>query len=104
MRASPNSLSYVFNYSIAFGIGGIIGLVNADARGQPLYVGVLGFCGGGIAGALLFVALLEAQLAHLIGSSPFIALCDYAVPMTVPWVIGGAVTAQALKGEEPQGR
>jgi hypothetical protein len=88
--------SYALSYAIVFGIAGFIGLRSAHARGQPLRVGVLGFSGGGIMAALLFVVLLQAQLSRHWGS-PIAALWLYATPMTIPWIIGGAVAAKALK-------
>jgi hypothetical protein len=90
-------VQYAVSYSIVFAIAGLIGLFGASVQGRPLVIGVLGFAGGGFTTALLVVALLSVRL---IGGSPLRALMGYAIPMTVPWVIGGFVTTRALNDEQ----
>jgi hypothetical protein len=88
---------YAVSYSIVFAIAGLIGLSSAGVRGRPLGIGVLGFSGGGFTTAVLVVALLNVQL---IGGSPLRAVIGYAIPMTLPWIIGAAVVTHALNREE----
>jgi len=89
-------VQYAISYSIVFAIASSIGLVSAGVRGRPLVVGVFGFAGGGFTTAVLIVALLNA---HAIGGSPLRAVMGYAIPITLPWVIG-AVIARALTDEQ----
>jgi hypothetical protein len=79
---------YALAYAAAFAVAGWIGLAGADVRGRPRVAGIAGFSGGGCATAILIVGLLKAQL---IGGSLLSVLVAYALPMTVPWVIGGVV-------------
>jgi hypothetical protein len=88
----PLLAGYAFSYSIVFAIAGWIGLSSAGVRGQPLLIGVLGFSGGGFTTAVLIVFLLSV---HLIGGSPVRALLGFAIPMTLPWVIGVGVYIRA---------
>lgn len=87
---------YATSYSIVFAVAGWIGVCSAGVRGRPLVIGVLGFAGGGLTTAVLVAALLNL---HLIGGSPLLAVMDYAIPMTLPWVIGGGVIGRALNHE-----
>ena len=88
---------YAFSYSIAFGLAGLVGLSSAGVRGQPLVTGVLGFSGGGFTTAVLIVTLLSV---HLIGGSPLRVVVGYAIPMTLPWVIGGVVVTYAINDDQ----
>ncbi|HEY6357214.1 MAG TPA: hypothetical protein VIX35_03155, partial [Vicinamibacterales bacterium] len=69
-----------------------IGLAGAGVRGRPLVIGVLGFSGGGLTTAILVAALLNL---HLIDGSPARVFIGFAIPMTLPWVIGAAAIANA---------
>jgi hypothetical protein len=88
---------YAFSYSTVFAIAGLIGLSSAAVRGRPLVVGVLGFSVGGFTTAALVVALLSA---NLLGGSSIRTVLAYAVPLTLPWVIGAVVVTEALSDEQ----
>jgi hypothetical protein len=92
----PLLVGYVFSYSLVFSIAGLIGLAAAGVRGRPLMIGVLSFSAGGLTTAVLVVDLLNLQL---IGGSPVRALLGFAIPMTLPWVIGGAAISKARDDE-----
>jgi hypothetical protein len=85
---------YALGYSIVFAIAGWIGLSGAAMPGRPRVIGVVGFSAGGCAAAILLVVLLKVQL---IGGSPLRAVMGFAIPMTLPWVIGGVVLDEALR-------
>jgi hypothetical protein len=87
---------YAVSYSVAFAIVGLLGVFSTGVRGRSLVISVVGFAGGGFITAVLLVALLNA---HLIGGSPLRAVIGYAIPMMLPWVIGGVVIDHALDHE-----
>jgi hypothetical protein len=86
-------VQYAVSYPIVFGMAGSIGVLSVGMRGRRFVIGVLGFAGGGLTAAVLLFVLLNV---HLIGGSPLRAVMGYAIPMTLPWVIGGVTIARTM--------
>jgi hypothetical protein len=88
---------FTLAFSLVFAIAGMIGLFSAGVRGRALVTGVLGFAAGGCATVILLVVLWKVGL---FGGSLLRVVFAYAIPMTLPWIIGVVLFMEGLKREQ----
>src|SRR5262245_4489839 len=85
--------------ALVFAIAGMIGLFGAGVRRRALLTGILGFAAGGCATVILLGVLWSVGL---FGGSLLRVVFAYAIPMTLPWIIGVGLFMEGLKRERRQ--
>ena len=89
---------YPVGWFLLFGLAAALPTLSSATRRQAIFPTFLPFgFGGAIAGFLIAILLATHQL----GGSSLAVMIDFAIPFSVPWIVGGAAIKFRNKKSTP---